>query len=690
MEGWKRQLFDAVRDSTDRGFEITGYQTVDRPGVARVATSLLRTYGQSSAGLLYVEAYLAHHLNRAADIVLMHHDLGVAVIEVKNHTIDGIHRVVAGEIRVWYQGRMHSENALHQVEKAMYRMKRKIQDVLAGDFGPVAAPPFFIYPLLAFPNISRDEWCRNYYDESISPDHLLLADDLLSDDWKPRVLKRKMETIVKYWRGEAGFFERPTSPVIVAVQKAFGDSAVLRATRGPRPTPVPRSLGDYIDQLAIEERYLTEEQQDLSRMSFDGHPQLVRGVAGSGKTIVLANNVAHWILRNCHGVPDGQRPRIAVVCFNRALVEFIRSKIRESYFHLTQQEIPKQILTVTHSNGLLRNYVCAASEGWIKYTHYDVSEGLRVKHYLPQVVDLRRKHPQLANQILWDALYIDEGQDFVADEFHLMYELVKDHPETGERTFVVFYDDAQNVYGRRRPDWRADTGIDFSSRKRRSFVMKDCHRNTKEIIEFAYNVLLGSATPSDRRVRTRMFADVGYLKDARLVTEDEDGWVHVRFARGRGDLPEIKTHANIQAELDWAVREIDRLINRERVRPEDLLILFPQRHRYDKLHEMIRQVCPGMKFIRPHTQRDKNKYIIKTGHLTVSTIHSAKGYDSYLVFLLGIDLLKDTPEQRAVFYVGATRAKLRLWVSGVRGDAPLLREAYKVLRALPNKLDAPS
>jgi hypothetical protein len=84
MEAWERQSLDAVRDSTGKGFEVTGYHIVDRPGMARVAASLLRTYDQSSSGLLYIEAYLAHHLNRAADIVLVHRDLGVAVIEVKD------------------------------------------------------------------------------------------------------------------------------------------------------------------------------------------------------------------------------------------------------------------------------------------------------------------------------------------------------------------------------------------------------------------------------------------------------------------------------------------------------------------------------------------------------------------------------------------------------------------------------
>lgn len=58
--------------------------------------------------------------------------------------------------------------------------------------------------------------------------------------------------------------------------------------------------------------------------------------------------------------------------------------------------------------------------------------------------------------------------------------------------------------------------------------------------------------------------------------------------------------------------------------------------------------------------------LMEDGVLTVSTIASAKGYDAGIVFLLGVDQLRaDRTEDRAVFYVGATRAKLRLYVTGV-------------------------
>jgi len=69
---------------------------------------------------------------------------------------------------------------------------------------------------------------------------------------------------------------------------------------------------------------------------------------------------------------------------------------------------------------------------------------------------------------------------------------------------------------------------------------------------------------------------------------------------------------------------------------------------------------------------NKNFPLLEEGVLTVSTIASAKGYDAPIVFLLGADQLEGSIHDRAAFYVGATRAKLRLIITGVetkRADA---------------------
>jgi superfamily I DNA/RNA helicase len=76
--------------------------------------------------------------------------------------------------------------------------------------------------------------------------------------------------------------------------------------------------------------------------------------------------------------------------------------------------------------------------------------------------------------------------------------------------------------------------------------------------------------------------------------------------------------------------------------------------------------------------------------LNLSVIASAKGCDAPIVFLLGADHLRsDRTEDRALFYVGATRAKPHLVVTGVKTKVPaLLDEAEKAARVFAGGREA--
>jgi hypothetical protein len=66
---------------------------------------------------------------------------------------------------------------------------------------------------------------------------------------------------------------------------------------------------------------MDREQECLARAVGKGH-RMVRGVAGSGKTLILVARARY--LRECH--PDW---RILVVCYNRVLADWLRTKLGE-------------------------------------------------------------------------------------------------------------------------------------------------------------------------------------------------------------------------------------------------------------------------------------------------------------------------------------------------------------------------
>jgi superfamily I DNA and RNA helicase len=90
----------------------------------------------------------------------------------------------------------------------------------------------------------------------------------------------------------------------------------------------------------------------LSSQVWSGGPRLARGVAGSGRTIVLSNNLARGLAR---GLGDGEtlfemeeRPRLLAVCYNRTLAPFIRQKIDLAFRQGTGRGLPEDAVEIWH------------------------------------------------------------------------------------------------------------------------------------------------------------------------------------------------------------------------------------------------------------------------------------------------------------------------------------------------------
>ncbi len=400
---------------------------------------------------------------------------------------------------------------------------------------------------------------------------------------------------------------------------------------------------------------------------------MIRGVAGSGKTVVLAELVARYLHRH----PPTARPRVGVTCFNRTLVPFLAQKIAVAWHgHGHDDDDPPPPLSIKHLNGLIWSLKEA---GWpFQYINLTTLPEAtpRALAYRAQIAAFAQVQPTHYHELCFDALFVDEAQDFEPAEIALLSDLVKPDPTTGEKTLVLCYDDAQNLYGRTRPVWQ-EIGLNLVGG--RSRVMRRCFRNSRQTVEFAFNVLLGSRAPADLRVHTRQYADIGYLREHNLVVEEE-GYFQVHFAERNGDVPAVQTFATRHEEQDWIVAQIAQLLESEAVRPEDILLIADQprlplldlTYLLAQLHRRL----PALTIHHAYGEREnKDGYLFVPNQLTIASVYSAKGYDAPLVFLLGADLFSYTKEGRAAFYVAATRAKYRLTITGLWRDRSLLVEA---------------
>lgn len=672
----KTALMRAVRDAQ---IKVIGYDLVKNDAEAWLLTAIIKAYGGSAAGFIYASPSRARSTLRPPDVVLCHPDVGLLIIEAKGHTIDVVHGIEAGSIMVRYEGRTRPENAVRQVEDQMFEIDSDIMKLVRD-----RRQKPLLNCMVTFPNISESDWVGKGYDKAHPSSQLLFKEQIENQSR----LKQRISNLVQH---TLNLSRKPiplTLEQVDNILQVFGNSDVINERRAPRSWVEENRLGSEIDEMVALDKYLSEEQKNYSKLKIEGYPRLIRGVAGSGKSVVLANLVARYLHRRLQSLDDGQFPETAanvgVVCYNQALVSFLRKKIRIAYREQTlNEDIPSTVLQVTHLNDLMWSL---KEQGWpIDYIRIrDVKDNAeRACLYRQQIKHFAETQPDFYANVCFDVMFVDEGQDLEPEEYSLLLDLIKPAKRTGEKPLIIFYDDAQNLYGRPRPVWNdLDINVRVGDRSR---VMRECFRNTRQIVELAFNVLLGSQSPPDVRVQTRTYADVAYLKDQNLLEEVGDHF-RVNFSEREYRKPLVCTFTSPQDEISWVASEVGRLINGEQVRPEDILIVFyrPSLFEYKSLKGAIQNCIPSIQFIEPFgDSEDKKSYIFQPNAITISTVYGAKGYDAPIVFVVGVDAFPTEREGRAAFYVAATRSKLLLYVTGAESSSPnLLHEAQKVLEVI--------
>lgn len=686
MEKWRERLIHAAREAR------MGFVCVDNVGNAahaKACIAILKAFGKDDWGHLYAEARTpvrgAGENARPSDLLLLHPDVGVLLIEVKGWPIGKIDSVNAGTFYHFAYGDGKYDNPWNQAKEALRQLQNATRSVLKNRRLDDKGLPFFDY-ILALPNVSRSEWLEAGFDGGLHSSELLLADDLQDAG--------KLRGRLTHWIREKAGHRVPCSRIhLENVREVLGDSSLLKMRDRRRGAARRTGLGIRIDALELNGSRFSSEQLRLANAEFDGRPQLIRGVAGSGKTMVLIKNLVNLVDRNLNeeqlAFGFEKRPRrYGIVCYNESLVGLLRMRFAQAYRQLTHDGPPDSV-HIDYMNGFLSELTGAdhsTRKGpllYQRYAHYpEPKSALIAGNYLDQLDRLEQASPETYESLLYDAIYVDEGQDLYEEEYKLLMRLIRPDAKTGAKNIVIFYDDAQNLYGRPRPKW-SDLGIAVSGG--RTEVMRRCYRNTKQVIEFALNVLLG--VQAEIRAQTRQFADIRYLTDNRLVTELDDRW-EVNFAERSSDIhPEVCLFASRDEEVSWIESKIEYLLRREHVRSEDIAVICRDWEMVAALETGISKLTPEIgRVIKPSWggpgNPDKKIYIFQQDALTIGSVKSVKGYDCPIVFLTEADEYTTKSEDRASFYVAATRSKLCLYVTGMRKPGSLAEEAEMVAAML--------
>ena len=441
---------------------------------------------------------------------------------------------------------------------------------------------------------------------------------------------------------------------VVSRQLANGASVAEGKTEYRSIGQTKDKMGDQFAKRRKMKPILSRDQQRLTNLQLDGKPRLVRGVAGSGKSVVLCN----WLAKTTRRLIDDKEARIWAVYANRSLHKLLRESIESAWEDMkegdlfSESEFPWERVSLLHVKEVLTGILVGAEMSMDSYGfEYDkAAEAF-----------LNREN---ASELLprCSALFVDEAQDMGPSTLRLLLSLVEqtDQEDANSRAAHLFYDNAQNVYGTKTPKW-SDFGLDMRGR---STIMRESFRSTTPITEFAVNVLDRLSGSSDLFDKQECIS-LGIIEPT--IRNGKD-WLQVRFSQVHGPDPIYHTYEDRHAEIDGIAKHLRYLIQEDNISPQDICLIYNGKARQileTRLKPRLDQI--GVE-LSVQTNRSFER---RSNTLIATTPQSYKGYESEVVLIPCVDdfLASEGKILSSSLYVAMTRARSLLAIYGLQGGS---------------------
>jgi superfamily I DNA/RNA helicase len=356
-------------------------------------------------------------------------------------------------------------------------------------------------------------------------------------------------------------------------------------------------------------KVMDAQQESVARNLGEGH-RIIHGVAGSGKTLILA-------YRAMYLDQLGLAKPILVLCFNKTLA----AKLQQ----LLAKRGAGDSVHVRHFHGWCAD-MCNLYQLDLPG---DDSQKTFERQVAAVIAGCEKGRVPLAQ---YAAVLIDEGHDFQPEWFKLLVQMVD--PQTN--SLLLMYDDAQSIYGgakKRKFTW-SSVGVSAAGR---TTILKVNYRNTVEVLDFAY------------RFASAYLDQTGGSEDMPLI--------HPEFGGRKGAKPEVRY-------LTSEAQELEQLTNwlKQRVQAGIPLRQMAVLCRYNKQAGKMREGLSrnGIAVDAKSSATNGKAYDPASDTVKVLTMHSSKGleFNSVAIPNLGcMPIAQSTSEEEArLLYVALTRA----------------------------------
>lgn len=511
---------------------------------------------------------------------------------------------------------------------------------------------------------------------------------------------------------DAAEWDDSTDELYERTLSAIQNISTIRRARTARIITEENSRGARLKQLEDQIATLDQLQSKAVIETVDG-VQRIRGLAGSGKTIVLALKAAYL---------HAQHPewRIAVTFNTRALKDQFYRLINSFALESGGDEPDWTKVRIVQSwgapgggtrDGLFYEF-CAAHGATYRDFRTASAEFGRTKAFegacaaaMTEVTSERK---------LYDAILVDEAQDLPPSFLRMCYSMLDDN-----RRLVYAYDELQTLDGEGMPAPEVMFGTDAAGEPRVSFeaaayddgarrdiVLEKCYRNSRPTLVTAHGLGFGIyRTPPPGQStglvqmfdRPQLWTDIGYhlrkghLRPGEDVALERTEASSPRFLEQHSpieDLVQFHTFATREEQDAWVAAEIEKNLRHEELRPDDIVVIntnpLSTRNHLGPLRRQLLDRGIANHLAGVDTVADVF-FTPERDSVTFTGIHRAKGNEAGMVYIVNAEETQSSSVNlarlRNRLFTAITRSKAWVRVTGVGAQMAELQAEFERVRA---------
>jgi len=440
--------------------------------------------------------------------------------------------------------------------------------------------------------------------------------------------------------------------------------------------------------------------------------QRIRGLAGSGKTIVLALKAAYL---------HAQHPewRIAVTFNTRSLKGQFHRLINSFTLESSGEEPDWGKVRIVNSWG-----APGGPDRDGLFYEYCMANGATYRDFATARDDFGRDRAfddacaaamgeVTEPKVLYDAILVDEAQDLPPAFLRMCYSMLDD-----SRRLVYAYDELQNLSGDGLPsatdifgtNQRGEPNVSFAYSSydlgaRRDIVLEKCYRNSRPVLVSAHGLGFGIYRPVPPRQSTglvqmfdqpTLWSDIGYevtsgmLEPGSAVTLVRTEATSPAFLETHSpidDLVEFRAFSSKREQDEWVASEIERNLTDDELRYDDIIVINTDPVRTRGNLGPIRKALLDRSIANHLAGVDTSAdtfFQTPRESITFTGVYRAKGNEAGMVYIVNAEECQSSSANlarvRNRLFTAITRSKAWVRVVGVGPRMEQLQGEYQNIR----------